>query len=385
MAALAETAGPCSRAAALVGALTKAGIETATCAALDSNFKPVQGVYNYRLSVPMPLGMPPFIARHTFPLAQKTGISSLKPVHSFEEVLFLTGNLAYPYIKKSVSDIRDAIRAFDPDIVYSEFNISAMLAARLENRRLYATSSLPTRPEFASSPRFSAGLRRFLKECSLPPVRSGLELFSYADRQFVPSCEQLEPLNGAIYCGAWKKPLSEPCDKPCDRILVYMGSGTISPKKSLRVIGAAFAGRECEICFAGREYGQKTFAKGKATIHTAPYFDFGKLLPGSMLFINHGGQNSMTDGLLYGVPQLVCPGRVFERIYNARSLADNGAGEFLPPGDFTPEKIFAAADAIMSDGTYRANAAALGKTLLSLGGIDNVINAVRNDVSSGSR
>ena len=42
----------------------------------------------------------------------------------------------------------------------------------------------------------------------------------------------------------------------------------------------------------------------------------------------------MMDGLRYGVPQLICPGRIFERQYNARSIAENGAGLVVSLSEF---------------------------------------------------
>ncbi|MBR4397550.1 MAG: hypothetical protein IKS93_06840, partial [Methanobrevibacter sp.] len=164
MSAMAETAGPSGRARLLVEHLRDAGIEVATCIAEDVNYKPIEGVENYYLEVPMPLGLPKAIASRTFPLAQKLGIIEKKNVGSFEDVLHFTGNIDYNYLLKSVEDIRKAIVDFNPDIVYSEFNISAIIAAKLENKPLYATISYPTQTEYSSSPKYAKGLKKFLKK-----------------------------------------------------------------------------------------------------------------------------------------------------------------------------------------------------------------------------
>lgn len=144
MAAMAETAGSYSRTVLLAEGLRKRGIEVATCAACDFNFRPIEGVENYHLTVPMPLGLPRRIAVHTFPIAQKLGITSRKSVNSFDDVLHLTGNTQYAYIKRSVWDIRNAIQAFDSDVIYSEFNISAIVAGKLEHKRICISASMPT-------------------------------------------------------------------------------------------------------------------------------------------------------------------------------------------------------------------------------------------------
>ena len=80
MAAMAETCGPSSRCRMLASAFVKAGIETATCMAEDVNYRRIEGVKNYFLDIPMPLGMPKLIATRTFPIAQKLGITSRKEV-----------------------------------------------------------------------------------------------------------------------------------------------------------------------------------------------------------------------------------------------------------------------------------------------------------------
>ena len=84
------------------------------------------------------------IAGHTFPLAQKTGITSRKSVNSFDDVLHLTGNTDYKYLKESVSDVRNAIQDFNPDVIYSEFNISAILAGKIEKKKIFISASFPT-------------------------------------------------------------------------------------------------------------------------------------------------------------------------------------------------------------------------------------------------
>ena len=135
----------------------------------------------------MPLGLPKPIASRTFPIAQKLGLTSKKTVKSFDEVLHITGNLDYKYLKKSVESVRRAIKEYKPDIVYSEFNISAIIAARLEGIRLFTTVSYPTQHEYAHNEKLTVGLNRLLKEQGLDQLDSALQLFDWADKKFCPS------------------------------------------------------------------------------------------------------------------------------------------------------------------------------------------------------
>lgn len=370
MAAMAETAGSYSRTALLAEGLRKSGIEVATCAANDFNFRPIKGVKNYYLTVPMPLGLPQKIAVHTFPIAQRLGITSRKSVNSFDDVLHLTGNTQYSYIKRSVGDIRKAIQDFNPDVIYSEFNISAIVAGKLEHRRIYISTSMPTQYEYAHTHKYAKGLNRFLKENRLTAVRSCVELFSWADWKFIPSCYELEPFTdkNATFYGTLKRAKSEGVQ---DRhsILVYMGNGTISKKKMIKEVGLAFENSQYSVYIAGQGLREQSIGN----VHIAPYFNFQKLLPNSFVFINHGGQNSVIDGFIYGVPQIICAGKVFERKYNAKSVVKARAGIELSTSEFKAEYIKAAFEEIISSQEYQKNASEIGKRLLSLGGVQSII------------
>ena len=385
MAAMAETAGPSGRARFLVEHLRDAGIEVATCIAEDVNYKPIEGVENYYLEVPMPLGLPKAIASRTFPVAQKLGIIEKKNVGSFEDVLHFTGSIDYNYLVKSVEDIRKAIADFNPDIVYSEFNISAIIAAKLEDKPLYASISYPTQTEYASNPKYSKGLKKFLKENSLPDVFSALDLFKWADRSFVPSIYELEPIDrdNVTFCGTWKDIIDNNSNDSKNEvngnnenekniILVYMGNGTVSPKRMVNEIKNAFLDTEYEVYIASLGLEKSDFDN----IHVDKRWDFSKLLNNAVLFINHGGQNSMVDGLIYGVPQLICPGRVFERIYNGKSVENLGAAKILSIDEFKSEIIKVESEKIINDDGFIQNSIKIGDKLKSCGGIDCILDVM---------
>ena len=111
-------------------------------------------------------------------------------------------------------------------------------------------------------------------------------------------------------------------------------------------------------------------------IHVAPRWDFNVLLDEAVLFINHGGQNSVVDGLLHGVPQLIVPGKVFERRYNARSVVDNKAGAGLSYKNFTSERVRSMADKLTASQGFRERAKRLGEKLSSAGGMDKIISNI---------
>lgn len=400
MSAMAETAGPGSRCRILAEGFKDAGMEVCSCMARDVNFIELDGIKNYKLEIPTPMGMPEISAKFFFPLAQKLGITSKKTVKSFDQVLFFTGNLDKRYLRKSVEDIRSAIRDFRPDIVYSEFNISAMIAAKLEHVCLFTTVSFPTQKEYACEPKLAKGLNKLLAELGLPEVSSTLELFEWADKKFCPSIPELEPFEkkvtfiGTLKAAPGKKRLKEAgttssekkeeagtlqCEKPQfamqnsrNKILVYMGNGTVPAKKMLREVKEAFKDSSYQIYIASKYLEPEE----NGNFHVAQKWDFAKLLEDALLFINHGGQNSMVDGLLYGVPQIMAPGKVFERKYNAQSMESAGAGKVLSHDEFCAGNIRKLAEELIESEEARKNVQALGEKLLQGGGVGTIIHII---------
>ena len=83
------------------------------------------------------------------------------------------------------------------------------------------------------------------------------------------------------------------------------------------------------------------------------------------LFVSHGGMNSVSEALVAGTPLLVLP-QTAEQAVNARRVAELGAGRVLWDEHPTPERIRAAAVAVLdSDAAERA--ARLGRTLAEPG------------------
>ena len=372
MAAMAETSGPTSRCRLLAERFMKAGIRTAVCMAKDVNYRETEGVPHFFLDVPMPFGLPRPIASRTFPAAQKLGIVSKKTVTSFDQVLQFTGNLDYRYLKKSVASIRAAIREFRPDFLDAEFNLSAMIAAKAEHIPLYATVSYPTQHEFAHQASLAKGLNRLLCELQLPLVASALQLFDWPEQKFCPSIRELEPIDkpGVTYCGSLKTVI--PRNAKRDKIVVYMGNGTVSASKMLKTICGAFQDSPFGVFVSSSYLKEGTVGN----IHIAWRWDFQELLEESVLFINHGGQNSIVDGLLHGVPQIVVPGKVFERRYNAASIADNQCGITLPYQDFRADQLRTAVLPVINSSKIADNAAALGRKLSAGGGVQAIIDRI---------
>ncbi len=131
MAALAEMSGPITRARFRAIKAKERGHKVSFCAAEDQNYRPVENVKNYYAPLPSPFGLPLSIGKRMFKLAQALGFQQRREVRSFEEVLHIVGAIDKSFFPKDVHYLREAIRSFQPDVVYAEFRLAAIVAAKL--------------------------------------------------------------------------------------------------------------------------------------------------------------------------------------------------------------------------------------------------------------
>ena len=372
MVARSRMGGPWSRAQRVARAFQDGGHEVMLVWGDDGNcVDPIAPTLE--IPVPSPLGLPEAIARHTFPLASRLGLMGRKPVHSFEEVLWLTGALDERYTRAAVDTLRAHMRTARPDVVYSEFSLAAVIAARAEGIPCVGSASQPTTAAYASNPRKSAGIRRLLREMGMPAPASSLTVLEGMRRRFIPSCPTLEPRAGerAVYCGFLDEPPA-PTGKQRDCVLVYLGAGSVPAGVAVR------AGREiaevlgCDVYIAG--VSEAVHASGGYAVVCAPRFNFADLLPRAQVFVHHGGQNSMMDALSYAVPQVIVPGRVFERQFNAEAVENARCG--LTVHAPKPALIARAARAFLDEPALTSGIRGLREELSSLGGTKRIVREV---------
>ena len=374
MLARSQMGGPWSRAQQIARAFLSRGHEVTLAWGNDGNcVDPVAPTFE--IPVPLPLGLPEAVARHTFPLASRLGLMGRKPVHSFEEVLWLTGSLDYRYSCVVVEKLREFMRSWRPDVVYSEFNLAAVIAARAEEIPCVGSGSQPTTVAYASNPRKSAGIRRLLREMGMPAPASSLTILEGMKRRFIPSCPSLEPEAGerAIYCGfLGEVPQLDAPSSDRDCAVVYLGSGSVPAGVAVRVGRQLSSALGCDVHVAGVP--EAVYAVGGHEVHCAPRLNFAKLLPRARVMVHHGGQNSMMDALAYEVPQVVVPGRVFERQFNAEAVERTHCG--LSVRAPKPALIAEAALRLVNEVALSGGLTKLRDELSTLGGTERIVSEI---------
>lgn len=374
MLARSQMGGPWSRAQQIACAFLSRGHEVTLAWGDDGNcVNPVAPTFE--IPVPSPLGLPEAIARHTFPLASRLGLMGRKPVHSFEEVLWLTGSLDYRYSCVAVEKLREFMRSWRPDVVYSEFNLAAVIAARAEGIPCVGSGSQPTTVAYASNPRKSAGIRRLLREMGMLAPASSLTILEGMKRRFIPSCLSLEPEVGeqATYCGfLGEVPQLDSLSTDRDCAVVYLGSGSVPAGVAVRVGRQISSALGCDVYVAGVP--EAVYAVGGHEVHCAPRLNFAELLPRARATVHHGGQNSMMDALAYEVPQVVVPGRVFERQFNAEAVERTCCG--LSVRAPKPALIAEAALRLVNEVALSGGLTKLRDELSALGGTERIVSEV---------
>ncbi len=374
MLARSRMGGPWSRAQQIARAFQDAGHEVTLGWGDDGNcIDPVAPTFE--IPVPSPLGLPEAIARHTFPLASRLGLMGRKPVHSFEEVLWLTGSLDYRYSCAVAEKLREFIQTWRPDVVYSEFNLAAVIAARAEGIPCMGSGSQPTTAAYASNPRKSAGIRRLLREMGMPAPASSLTILEGMKRRFIPSCPSLEPEAGerAIYCGfLGEVPQLDARSTDRDCAVGYLGSGSVPAGVAVRVGRQISSALGCDVYVAGVP--EAVYAVAGHKVHCAPRLNFAELLPRARVMVHHGGQNSMMDALAYEVPQVVVPGRVFERQFNADAVERTRCGLSVRAPKLA--LIAEAALRLVNETSLSAGLPKLRDELSALGGTERIVREV---------
>ncbi|MCY6960123.1 glycosyltransferase [Clostridium brassicae] len=376
MSAMSETSGPISRSVALCHKLIEKGHEVAFCSAKDVNFRSVENVKNYYAPVPSPFGTPMFIGKKMLKMVQLLGVQKNKKVNSFEQVLHFVGAISKKHFYKDVLYIRRAIQDFQPDIVYAEARISAIVASKLAGVKVVSGYSYPLQKSFASNPEYSTNVKRFLQENKLPQIDSVLDIFDWADLKVIPSSYELEPIDGKniVFTGPFLTSNIEFVEKPKNKIIVYMGFGTINPKIVIDNLTKAFEETNFQVYIATGQV--KPYKKNNINVNKR--FDFSELMPEAIAYINHGGQNSIMTGLMYGVPQIIYPGNVFERRYNANSIVNLKAGVSLEETGFNNETIKKIVNDFIDNPTYVNNAKKAREQLINFGGVNKVVKVIED-------
>ncbi len=100
-----------------------------------------------------------------------------------------------------------------------------------------------------------------------------------------------------------------------------------------------------------------------------------EVLQRAAAFITHGGMNSVSESLYYGVPLVVIP-QMSEQEVVGRRVEELGAGVFLAKNDVTPQSLRLAVDRVLASNRFRMQARTIGESFASAGGAARAVETI---------
>jgi MGT family glycosyltransferase len=152
--------------------------------------------------------------------------------------------------------------------------------------------------------------------------------------------------------------------------LIYISMGTIYNKDTsfFRTCIEAFARSKWQVVMTlGSRGSLESLGTLPANFIVRNYVPQDEVLQNSVLFITNGGTNSVNQALYHNVPMILIPQSV-DHPWNARRVAELGAGKVLSKKQVTASSLRAAAEEVLSQPDYARAAATIGESLRTAGG-----------------
>jgi MGT family glycosyltransferase len=162
------------------------------------------------------------------------------------------------------------------------------------------------------------------------------------------------------------------------RPLLYVALGTLFQGRGsfLRNCIEAFRNSPWQVVMAaGEDLNSEDLNSLPENFVVRPSVPQPDILKRAAIFITHGGTNSVSEALWYGVPMLVSPGGG-DQFWIADRVAELGAGQNLAGLEVNAEILRERVEQIASQPSYAAAAAKLGESLRAAGGAQRAVDEI---------
>lgn len=181
-----------------------------------------------------------------------------------------------------------------------------------------------------------------------------------------------------------KKLVSFPFESLTDQPLIYASLGTVLNNKVdiFQIIAEACANLDYQLVISVGRFdildSLPKFAGSPLVVGYAPQLE---LFPRTALVISHGGLNTTMEALSCGVPQVAIPLGTDQPGVAAR-MSWNGAGELILPNSLAVSKLRATIKRVLSDNSYRENAARLQTAIQKTGGVKRAADIIEQVIKT---
>ena len=171
-------------------------------------------------------------------------------------------------------------------------------------------------------------------------------------------------------------------------VLVYASLGTLfnTDDKFYRVCFEAFEGQDFQVILSvGSTVCREGLGRAPANFIVQTHVPQLEVLRRASVFVTHGGMNSVSESLYYGVPLVVVP-QMSEQAMVGRRVEELGAGLYVAKENVTADSLRASVQRVLADERFHRQAAVVSESFRASGGVaraaDSILQFTRDRVNN---
>ena len=209
--------------------------------------------------------------------------------------------------------------------------------------------------------------------------RSDLNIV-YTSRYFQPCAETFD--ERFQFVGPSMTSRTETANFPWDQVrlpvVVYVSLGTLfnTDITFYQNCFEAFAGQDFQVIMStGANVSRESLGVAPPNFIVESHVPQLEVLQRVSVFVTHGGMNSVSESLYYGVPVVVIP-QMGEQAIVGRKVEELGAGLYLAKEAATAEKLRESVQQLLAEDGFRRQAAAVRESFQDAGGAARAADAI---------
>lgn len=160
--------------------------------------------------------------------------------------------------------------------------------------------------------------------------------------------------------------------------LIYVSLGTVfnADATFFRACFEAFRHMDVRVIMSiGSNVSAASLGPPPQNVTVEPFVQQLDVLQRASVFVSHGGMNSVSESLYYGVPLVVIP-QMTEQELVGRRVEALGAGLYLAKAKATAVNLRDAVERVLADERFRQQAAVVRESFLAAGGVTRAADAI---------
>ena len=160
--------------------------------------------------------------------------------------------------------------------------------------------------------------------------------------------------------------------------VIYVSLGTLfnADAAFFRECFEAFRHMDARVIMSiGSNVSEASLGPPPQNVTVQPYVAQLDVLQRASVFVSHGGMNSVSESLYYGVPLVVIP-QMSEQELVGRRVEGLGAGLYLAKAKATAASLRESVERVLADERFRQQAAVVRESFLTAGGVTRAADAI---------